>query len=53
MANPGADSFYMESYREKTLKIFLCDTRRPRPLIFGMQLHLVCFTKTVQIIALG
>ena len=33
--------FYVDPYREKPLKIFLFETRRPMPLIFGTQLCLV------------
>ena len=33
--------FYIDPYREKPLKIFLFETRRPMPLIFGTQLCLV------------
>ena len=33
--------FYIDPYREKPLKVFLSETRRPRSLIFGTQLCLV------------
>ena len=32
---------YIDPYREKPLNIFLSETRRPVPLIFGTQLCLV------------
>ena len=32
---PRGHMFYIDPYREKPLKIFLSDTRRPRSLLFG------------------
>ena len=37
----GMVNFFTETPIGKTLKIFLSEARRPRPLIFGMQLYLV------------
>ena len=36
---PRGHSSYIDLYRKKTFKIFLCETRRHRPLIVGMSLY--------------
>ena len=41
MTRPGVHMFYIGLYRENMKKIFLCETTRPRALIFVMKHHLV------------
>ena len=45
VALPGLFSylFVLDSYGGKILKIFLCETRRPKPLTFGTYFYVVDF----------
>ena len=45
-------TFYIDSYREK-LKIFLSETRGPRPLIFDIWLYLMDLCQDCSVKALG
>ena len=48
-----APLFYIDLYKKKKCKIFLFETRRHRPLILGMYIHLIGLHEVVQIIVLG
>ena len=48
-----APLFYIDLYKKKSVKIFSFETRRHRPLILGMYIHLIGLYEVVQLIVLG